>query len=1047
MNEELDLDLASDFVIESKENLSIAEEDFLTMEQQGSEVDIELVNRTFRCVHSIKGGAGFLGLNNIGSLAHVMETLMDQLRKGQRLPDQKTINLLLEGIDLLNAMFDDVGESNSFDIQQVRQQIIDLSEIGVKGSSAPQASTSGSSPQQASKANEEVMDTKHFVSEAKINLRIVEECLSAFEQDDVAGIAWLGASLDSLNTIAQRNVSAEYSALITLTKNLQTLLSGLLDQSISSNQEIVEVFGTTLELLQVMLSDPGMSQSDSYLNTSKKLCQIIGLDKQAVSEQSSLVPSTPTVHVKRDELQETNSTDVAAERVIHPQRSQEKKKQEKKQTQATASNETIRVKVSLLNHLISLAGEMVLVRNQQLQLGDVPDPSKLRANTQRLDIVTTELQECVMQTRMQPVGILFNKFNRIVRDLGNKLGKEIHLEIAGSEVELDRTILEVLSDPLTHMIRNSCDHGLETPEMRRLNGKPEVGQLNLRAWHEGGQIHIEVRDDGRGIDTEIVKKSVLKKGLKTEEELSTMTEKELLHLIILPGFSTVEKVSDVSGRGVGMDVVRSNIERIGGSLDLDSAKGEGTAVRLRLPLTLAIIPCLVVRMDEHSYAIPRVNVEELVTLYNHDVSEKIELAHGKEIYRLRERLLPLLRLGEILDQPTPFLTQDHARVSTKYKEQQKQKLKEFEERRKLSKWGDEKFRQNITFAVLRAGAIQYGLIIDEVLGTEEIVVKSMHPYLRDLRCYAGSTVMGDGRVAQILDVMGIALHGNIKPERTDTLIDTEQKQAEDATQSILLFHSGVKEQFGISLNMVQRIERIDMSKVEEVGEQKFITIENMSYRLLFLENYLDVSPFDHEQDTFLLIPKVSKNIGIVISKIEDSLEYEIELSKDSVHQPGLLGSTLVKGRMTLFLDVYQLTDLADPNFTQQQQLVSTDGRKKRILLVEDISFFRMLVTGYLESAGYEVVSAENGKEAIQKFQKQEFDLIVSDLEMPVMNGFEFIRAIRNVLNNQKITALALTSLDGSEDKELAYQAGFNAYEVKIDKDQLLSAVNQLFDAM
>jgi two-component system chemotaxis sensor kinase CheA len=388
---------------------------------------------------------------------------------------------------------------------------------------------------------------------------------------------------------------------------------------------------------------------------------------------------------------------------------------------------TLRINVALLDRLMNLAGELVLVRNQAVRVAD-PADAQLRQVVQRLNAVTSGVQQAVMLTRMQPVSNLFGKFPRLVRDLAKQLGKQIELTTRGTEVELDKAILESLSDPLTHLIRNCCDHGIETPAERVAAGKPPQGHVLLHAHHEGGQIRIEVRDDGRGIDPDRVRRKALGQGLKTAAELAAMSTAELQALVLLPGFSTAEQVTEVSGRGVGMDVVKTNVEHVGGSLQIESSPGGGTSVHLRLPLTLAIIPCLIVTAGGQRYAIPQKDLEELVCLEG-DKAGKVETANDQEVYRLRNRLLPLVRLSELLARPRPF--DAAARAEILHRPRPANAL--------------------VSFAVVKVGGERFGLVIDGFLNTEEIVVKPMHPVLKPLRIFSGATIMGDGRVALILD--------------------------------------------------------------------------------------------------------------------------------------------------------------------------------------------------------------------------------------------------------------------------------------------------------
>jgi two-component system chemotaxis sensor kinase CheA len=382
---------------------------------------------------------------------------------------------------------------------------------------------------------------------------------------------------------------------------------------------------------------------------------------------------------------------------------------------------------------MNLVGELVLTRNQILQFNARQEDTTLNTTSQRLNLITTELQAGVMKTRMQPIGVVWNKLPRLVRDLATSSGKQIQLEMDGADTELDKTIIEAIKDPLTHIVRNCCDHGIEKPEARLRAGKPAGGTLSLRAFHEGGQVNIEISDDGGGVNLQRVKEKALEKGLVRPDQIERMSEREVLGLIFLPGFSTAPKVTSVSGRGVGMDVVKTNIEKIGGAADLASRVGEGTTVKLKIPLTLAIIPGLVVKNGGERFVIPQVSLLELIRLETDSGKSSIEWIHGTPVYRHRDRLLPITYLSQVLGQ------------------------------------GATQNSDAINIVVLQAEDRQFGLVVDDIQDTQEIVVKPLGKQLKGLSCYAGATIMGDGRVALILDVLGIGqLSGVVQESREQT---------------------------------------------------------------------------------------------------------------------------------------------------------------------------------------------------------------------------------------------------------------------------------------
>ncbi|MEW6711723.1 MAG: hybrid sensor histidine kinase/response regulator, partial [Candidatus Riflebacteria bacterium] len=705
-------------------------------------------------------------------------------------------------------------------------------------------------------------------------------------------------------------------------------------------------------------------------------------------------------------------------------------------------SDTVRISVDILDKLMVLAGELVLVRNQQLFSVDRSDPGA-RAIVQRLDIVTTELQETVMFTRMQPIGNVFNKFPRMVRDLAKGLDKQIELVLSGSEVELDKTIIELLADPLTHLIRNSCDHGLESPQERLANGKPSVGVINLRAFHEGGQINILIADDGRGINAEAVRRKALDKNLKTSAELAAMTEKEIMALVMLPGFSTAAKVTDLSGRGVGMDVVKSNIEKLGGTLDFDRSPGKGTSFHLRLPLTLAIIPCLIVRCEGYRYAIPQFNVEELVSLSDEDALRKVEVAGEMELYRLRDRLLPLVRLNEILRHPEPFTAAVRTRITEFYRHEREQALASM----KKEHCDSIQYSSNMAFAVVKVGGHRFGLIVDQVVGTEEIVVRPMHPAVKKCSCFSGATIMGDGQVALILDIEGIARHaGNSMATRLEERRSISAAGQQDIeAQNILLFKVGADEQFAVPVQLLKRIERFPVSAIEKVGHREYVTLQGVSTMILRIDSILPVSRCIEKPEMYMFLPKfMHRPFGILFSEIKDIVNASVSLSAESGMGESILGTSVLNNHLTLFLDIFQLIEKAEPGwFADRRRKFPAMGSKK-ILVVDDSSFIRQLLRGYLESDGYTVETAANGEAALRLLREKSFDMLISDLEMPIMNGWDLVKKMRQFPDLKDLPAIAITALESESASRRAIESGFNRFELKVNREGFLAQVASLF---
>jgi two-component system chemotaxis sensor kinase CheA len=707
---------------------------------------------------------------------------------------------------------------------------------------------------------------------------------------------------------------------------------------------------------------------------------------------------------------------------------------------------SLRINVELLDRLMNLVGELTLIRNQT-QVTFAEQEGESRNLIQRLNSVTSELQDTVLQTRMQPVGNLFGRFPRMVRDLARQLGKEVDVVTVGQDVELDKTVLERLSDPLTHLIRNSIDHGLESPDVRAAAGKTRTGKIVLSATPADGQVYIEIRDDGRGIDPAAVKAKAASTGLRTEAELDRMSSRELLSLILLPGFSTAKQVTDVSGRGVGMDVVKTNVEELEGHLSIDSWPGQGTSMVLRVPLTLAIVPCLIVTVGEDRFAVPQRELEEIVCLHSGG-KRHIEHAFDAEVFRLRESLLPVVRLSEVLSRPHAFTAADKAEILAKHPP-------------------SERDPSHIEYIlVLRSNGKRFGLLVDNVQGREEIVVKPMHMAMRQLSVFSGATLMGDGRVALITNVEGILEHSRCYATMTEEGAKPAVRDPHEVHR-VLLFEYGPDEQFALPLVQVRRVELLEMSRIERVGDRDFVTIDGQSTRIVRLDGVMNVSTCDTASTMFLILPKfVSEPMGILAHRIIDTESLAIELQSD-VSQPGVLGTAIVRTNLTLFLDVQQIREfvfgkpvvtastisaalpnrsegaLQDPQSVFSPFDVSTDRPLQRILLVDDTSFFREIVKRYLSSDKVEIMTGVDGLNGLELLAKYNFDLVVSDIEMPNMDGWQFCKAARD--KGYHMPFVALTSLAKAEHEQKAIACGFDDYEEKLEHDRLKRKVQLWLD--
>lgn len=534
----------------------------------------------------------------------------------------------------------------------------------------------------------------------------------------------------------------------------------------------------------------------------------------------------------------------------------------------TLTETTVRLDVQLLDRLMNLVGELVLARNQILQFSQATDDASIAVASQRLNHITTELQEGVMKTRMQPIRNAWSKLPRVVRDLANSCGKQVEIKMEGAETELDKTILEAIKDPLTHIVRNSVDHGIERAEEREACGKPACGTLWLRAFHEGGKVNVEIADDGGGICLERVKEKAIANGLATPEQLAEMNEREITNLILLPGFSTAAKVTNVSGRGVGMDVVKTNVERIGGTLDIQSSPGKGTTLRIKIPLTLAIVPALIVRSGGNQYAIPQVSLLELVRLDGARAQTDIERIHSVPVYRLRGNLLPLVSLNEQLELET----------------------------------GKDDADEVVNIVVLQAEDRQFGLIVDDINDTQEIVVKPLGHHFKNISAYAGATIMGDGTVALILDVLGIAQQGRVLSEHHERVLQQAKEQTDDEIvdecDPLLIVDPGDGSRAAIPLSSVARLEEFAPSKIERIDNCPVVQYRGAIMPLVGVDGNSGFAGAGPEPLQVVVHRQNGRDVGVLVKAIHDIVV--------EPHANNGQAQRIIDGRVTRVVDLTQL---------------------------------------------------------------------------------------------------------------------------------------------
>lgn len=867
----MDDELLQEFVAESWENLSRLDIEIVRLEKEPGEA--ELLASIFRTIHTIKGTCGFLGLNNLGAVAHAGENVLGRMRDRQLPVTPSAISLVLAAVDVIKDLLRHLEAT-------------------------------GQEP-----------NTDH-----SLLIRCLDEC-------------------------AEQGIAAEASA--------STVATG----------------------------------------------SIVDAPEPATPGSANMVALAPAVAVNSPpEIPVATTPVVPSASVVVAEATENAR---------SVADLSIRVHVDVLDRLMNLVGELVLTRNQLLQMARGDEESRYAAPITHLNRVTTDLQEGVMKTRMQPIGHAWGKLPRLVRDLEQSLGKRLSLEMNGDETELDRTVLDAIKDPLTHMVRNAADHGIETPAVRNKLGKPEVGVIRLNAYHEGGHVIISLSDDGKGLDPGKIAAKAVEKGLITEADASRMTDHEILLLVFKPGFSTADQISAVSGRGVGMDVVKTAIERIGGTVDLQSAVGVGTTIRIRIPLTLAIISALVVESGGEWFAIPQLGILELVRLSAAD-RHRIELVHDKEVYRLRDCLLPLIHLHSVLG---------------------------IEE--ETASDGD-------TFiVVVQVGDERLGLIVSEVFDTEEIVVKPVGRLLKDIPIYQGTTILGDGRVILILDVAGIAADmGALRVNGGSTSVPSEFDADLDGvnTTTLLVFDAGAAGRMAVPLSLVARLEEFSPERIEWGSGVRMIQYRGGLLPLLPVQANSDIEP--RNPQPVIVFTDGPQAMGLMVNEIQDIIEERLDVRVNAA-RPGALGTAIVGGRATDILDTRFYLMQASPTWFAKVRNV----KKRRVLAIDDSAFFRQLISTALESEGMAVVTADSGTRGLAILDRQEsFDAIISDIEMPVMDGFGVALRIRSRPELKDTPLIAVSSASYRLVERQAAQSGFDAALQKFDAGILVKTLEDLWSS-
>jgi len=1053
-------ELLKEFLAETNEQLAGIESDLLTIEEGGENINEELVNKVFRAAHSIKGGSSLFGLKKIQELAHKTESVLDLIRSRVIRPNPEVVNILLISFDKLKELLNNVMASNEMDISEnlvaltgLATSFLPQNEKGFFHKQGVVKLPPGASVNVSEMDLELARKNGHYVYFVEYDLIKDIDMLDKNILDVVRLLIAFGKVLDAqVNTDAIGTLEEEPSGIIPLHVLFSTEVGP---------DEIEMVLELPKERIKLIASPP------KDLPAAPPPIQIAGLSPlPAPAADKSVATSAATgkapVGNAEGEKAKTPTSGEPAKKSASDQSGQAA-------TAGSVADATLRVSVEVLETLMNLAGELVLSRNQLREALSTNDMRGVNAGSQRVSLVTSELQEAIMQTRMQPIGNVFNKFPRVVRDMSRTQGKEIQLIIEGKEVEMDKTLIEGLNDPLTHMIRNSCDHGIEMPDERIRKGKSPTGKVTLRAYHEAGQVIVEITDDGKGINPAKISASAVSKGLISQEKVLGMSDAEKTALIFLPGLSTAETVSDISGRGVGMDVVKSNLDRLGGKIEIESKIDEGTRFCIKLPLTLAIIPSLVVAVGNERFAVPQINVLELTRIPAAQIQNKIEIVGDAEVLTLRGKLIPLVSLGTVLGINREITDENTGQTLA----DRRQSLADRRSRRSplleaafTNHAGSEPMaakRETITdrryhaandlnIVIISTGTFQYGIVVDQFFNTEEIVVKPLGRHLKGLPEYAGATIMGDGKVALIIDVSGLATKAGMRhvsgSSRASALAAETAREGRHDAMSFLLFQNQPGELCGLPMEMVLRVERIERSQIENSAGRRTMQYRGASLPLITLSDAAEVKPIGDGQKLAVIVSSIGgREVGLLVAMPVDVIETRLQIDQKTHRQQGISGSAIVKDKTMLLVDIVEIVETVFPEWQIAAGPEKAAGNAARplILLAEDSDFFRGQVKRFIESEGFAVAEAPDGQAAWELLCQlgEKVKVVVTDIEMPRMTGLGLARAIRAEDRFAGLPIIGLTSLAGEEDIEQGKAAGITDYQIKLDRDRLLESLRRI----
>jgi two-component system chemotaxis sensor kinase CheA len=934
-----------DFVVETTESLDVVDLELVRFEQDPN--NRAIIAQIFRLVHTIKGTCGFLGLPRLEALAHAAETVIDRFRDGAPVT-RDAVTLILQTIDRIKLIIAALERTEAEPPGEDQDLITALETLDTTKPKLPHL--------QLVDQDQTIGHLTYQVLERK--LRPGEVSLDELER---AFRATPGP--DTLQTSQEAQGHT-----------VGNLTYQVLERPLRPGEATLD------ELEEAFRATPGPAPVSAPARQ---------IEAPTPARNAPVSPTPVSVQRAQDSSPDAEASRAPPEAPIDG-------------AEPSVAKQSVRVSINTLEHLMTMVSELVLTRNQLLEIARREQNNDFKVPLQRLSHVTAELQESIMKTRMQHVGASWAKLPRLIRDLSQETGKDLDLITYGAETEIDRQVLELIRDPMVHMIRNCADHGIEPASERVAKGKPAKGTITVGASQEGGHILLQIKDDGRGLNLERIRAKAIARGLTTHAAADNLSDAQIAKFIFEPGFSTAETVTSISGRGVGMDVVRTNIEQIGGTIDISTREGLGTTISVKIPLTLAIAAALIVEAGGQRFALPQMSVVELVRS-NTNADTRIDAINDAPVLRLRDSLVPLLPLAKRLG------------------------LKEIKAENSWSK----------SFIVIcQVGRQRFGIVVDSVLHTEEVVVKPASSKLRHIPFYSGTTILGDGAVIMILDPNGLAgAVGALSSDQDEDTADTTNQEEEAATTSLLVFRAGGTGLKAVPLALVTRLEEIDVATIEMANGQPLVQYRGKLMQLVPANS--NVAIRQEGGQPILVFNQGQRATGIVVDEIIDIVEDRLDIDLAG-SAPGLVGSAIVRGRATDIIDV--------AHYLPQGEVTSGNdsGQVRKVLLVDPSDFFRSMLSPVIRAAGYRVVVSSSVADAANRLARTSYDAIIADIENDG-TVFGLAEELAKDHRHAECAMIGLASRASPAVLSKARVAGFADVVGKFDREGLLASLHDLLD--